>query len=119
MCIKTKAKKSVTITITIAIILFSCNESALNYVYSNFTGSGIFAPFANLTVTSIAVTSPNGGETWAGGTTQTIRWTYSGTPGSRVRIELMKNGVVNRTINSSTPVGSDGIGSYRWLRHTK
>ncbi len=25
MCIKTKAKKSVTITITIAIILFSCN----------------------------------------------------------------------------------------------
>jgi hypothetical protein len=28
VCIKTKAKKSVTITITIAIILFSCNEWA-------------------------------------------------------------------------------------------
>ncbi len=71
---------------------------------NNFTISG-----------GIAVTSPNGGETWARGSTQTIRWTYTGTSGSRVKIELMKSGVVNRTINSSTPVGIAGSGSYSWL----
>ncbi len=67
------------------------------------------------TPTSIVVTSPNGGETWARGTTQTIRWTYSGTPGSRVKIELMKGSMVNRVINSSASVGSSGSGSYKWL----
>ena len=63
---------------------------------------------------SITVTTPDGGETWPPGTTQTIRWTYSGSVGSYVRIELFKNGVLNRTISKSTSIGSGGNGSYNW-----
>ncbi len=63
------------------------------------------------TPTGITVTSPNGGETWQAGTTQTIRWTYTGNPGSSVKIELYKGGVLNRVIVLSTPIES---GSYPW-----
>src|SRR5450759_1865792 len=75
---------------------------------NNFT---ISAP----AISSITVTSPNGGETWARGVTQTIKWTYVGNPGSSVKIELMKGGVLNSTINSSTSIGINGSGSYNWL----
>src|SRR5450759_3603111 len=68
-----------------------------------------------ITVPGVTVVSPNGGETWARGVTQTIKWTYIGTPGSFVNITLLKGGVFNRTINSSIPVGSSGSGSYNWL----
>lgn len=63
----------------------------------------------------ITVNSPNGGETWQVGTTQTIRWAYTGNPGSYVKIELLKGGVLNRTITASTSIGSGGSGSYNWL----
>jgi len=74
---------------------------------------------ANFTITgppppSITVTSPNGGENWAAGTTQTIQWTYSGNPGSYVKIELLKGGVLNRTIVSSVSKGTAGSGFYSW-----
>ncbi|NJD53817.1 MAG: hypothetical protein FIB07_13230 [Candidatus Methanoperedens sp.] len=64
---------------------------------------------------SITVVSPNGSENWTIGTTQMIRWTYSGTPGSFVNITLLKGGIFDRTINSSTSIGSSGSGSYTWL----
>jgi len=64
--------------------------------------------------TGITVISPNGWETWKVGTTQTIRWTYTGSPGSYVKIELLKSGVLNRTIRSSNSIGSGGSGSYNW-----
>ena len=60
------------------------------------------------------MTTPNGGENWAAGTTQTISWAYAGSPGSYVEIELFKGGVLNRTIVSSRSVGSGGSGSYAW-----
>jgi hypothetical protein len=60
----------------------------------------------------LAVTSPNGGQIWRVGSYQTITWTYTGSPGAYVKIELLKGGVVNRVITSSRPIGS---GSYRWL----
>jgi parallel beta-helix repeat protein len=63
----------------------------------------------------ITITSPNGGENWMRGTTQNIQWTYIGTPGSYVIIELLKDGVLNQIINSSTSIGSGGSGSYTWL----
>ena len=68
----------------------------------------------NVAPPSITVSVPNGGETWAAGTTQTIRWTYTGSPGNYVRIELYKNEVLNRTISSYARIGSGGNGSYNW-----
>ena len=62
----------------------------------------------------IAVLSPDGGETWAAGSTQTIRWTYTGNPGTKVRIELLKGGVLNKTIASSVSLGKGGMGSKTW-----
>ena len=61
--------------------------------------------------TRITVTSPNGGEIWQAGTTRTISWTYTGSPGSAVKIELYKGGVFHSPITSSTSIGS---GSYNW-----
>ncbi|MFA5383231.1 MAG: GPI anchored serine-threonine rich family protein [Eubacteriales bacterium] len=62
----------------------------------------------------IAVTVPNGGEAWEAGSTQTIEWKYSGNPGSHVKIELLKNNIVNRVITSAAPIGSNGNGTYKW-----
>ena len=64
--------------------------------------------------TSVTLVSPNGGESWRRGTTQTIRWTYTGNPGSRVKIELLKGGAISRVINLRAPIGFAGRGSYRW-----
>jgi hypothetical protein len=62
----------------------------------------------------ITITTPNGGESWLRGSTYTIQWTYAGNPGTKVKIELLKGGAVNRTITSSTSIGSSGSGSYSW-----
>jgi len=59
---------------------------------------------------SLTVTSPNGGQQWIRGTTHTSSWTKTGSSGSYVKIELLKGGVVNRVITSSTP----NDGSYSW-----
>jgi hypothetical protein len=62
-----------------------------------------------ITVT-IRVISPNGGEHWAVGSTQTINWTSAGVTGN-VRIELSRNGGTSwTTIIAST--GNDG--SQAW-----
>ena len=63
---------------------------------------------------SIAVTTPNGGESWNAGTTNTIRWDYTGTPGYAVKIELYKAGQFSRTISSYASIGSNGAGAYNW-----
>ena len=63
---------------------------------------------------TISITSPNGGETLTAGSMQTIRWSYTGNPGSYVRIELLKGGVVANTISYFTSMGSAGSGSYNW-----
>jgi hypothetical protein len=70
--------------------------------------------FAITTAPSITVTSPNGGETWKRGTTHTITWNYTASPGSQVKIVLLKAGTAVETINASTPIGSNGKGSYTW-----
>lgn len=63
----------------------------------------------------LGVTSPNGGEKFVRGTTKTIKWNYSGNPGSFVKIDLLKGGVLNRVITYSTSIGSSGSGSYNWV----
>jgi hypothetical protein len=62
----------------------------------------------------IKLTSPNGGESWLTGTTHNIEWTYSGNPGSYLKIELFKGGVLDRVISSSRSTGSSGTGSCGW-----
>jgi hypothetical protein len=64
--------------------------------------------------TSITVTSPNGGETWTRGTSKTITWSYTGSPGSTVEIDLLKGGVKVGTIADAVPTGTSGKGSYTW-----
>ena len=66
------------------------------------------------TPASITVTSPNGGESWKRGTSHAITWSYMGSPGSTVKIVLLKGGVEVGTIASSVPIGSGGKGSYTW-----
>jgi hypothetical protein len=63
---------------------------------------------------SITVVSPNGGEAWAQNTTHPITWSYTGSPGPAVKIDLMKNGIFYQAISPSTPIGSAGSGSYPW-----
>ncbi len=60
-------------------------------------------------VTTITVTSPNGGESWQVGTTHNITWT-STAAGSTVRIELYSGTSRYARITSSTP----NDGSYSW-----
>ena len=71
-------------------------------------------PGTTPTGSSITVTSPNGGESWQRGTTHTITWSYTGSPGSSVKIMLVKGSTEVGTITSSTSIGSSGTGSYTW-----
>jgi len=59
---------------------------------------------------TITVTSPNGGESWAHGTTHPVTWTYTGSPGANVKIELLKAGASVGTAVASTP----NDGSFSW-----
>jgi hypothetical protein len=62
----------------------------------------------------ITVTSPNGGESWVTGTKHRIQWSYTGDPGTAVKIQLLKAGKAVRTIATSASVGADGKGSFAW-----
>ena len=62
---------------------------------------------------AIAMVAPNGGETWIGGETRTIEWTYTGNPGANVHIELLNNGTP-ATLAPSVSTGSGGSGSWNW-----
>jgi M6 family metalloprotease-like protein len=82
--------------------------------YRDFSSGSSGLNFTGSTPTGITVTTPNGGDNWQAGTTQTIEWSYIGSPGTYVRIELYKRGSLNRRIVSSTPIGGGGVGSYMW-----
>jgi hypothetical protein len=62
----------------------------------------------------ITVVTPNGGESWQAGTAHTIQWTTTGDPGTTVKIELMKAGVLQSTVTAGTPAGTGGSGSFPW-----
>jgi len=65
---------------------------------------------------SITIEVPNGGERWKAGTTQTIRWSYTGNPGSYVKIELLKAGQLSSTLSSRAKIGNR---SYNWRINRK
>ena len=60
---------------------------------------------------SILVASPNGGENWKKGSTKIIKWSYTGNIGTKVKIELLKGGKLNKVITSNAP----NSGSYKWI----
>ena len=91
--------------------------STSNSAYTD-SGNGNFAITTGTTTPttpSITVTSPNGGEVWYKYTTHAITWSYTGNPGSTVKIVLLKGGTEAGTIAGSVPAGSNGKGSYSWF----
>ncbi len=102
----------------------SCNSMVGSYTIwaidittgkkSNNVTQTISAAPSCIVSSSITVIFPNGGENWQAGSTQTIQWSYTGNPGSDMKIELLKGGVTVNTIIASTPLGSSGSGSYSW-----
>ncbi|MDL5502251.1 MAG: hypothetical protein QSU88_03445, partial [Candidatus Methanoperedens sp.] len=62
-------------------------------------------------VPSFTAVSPDGGENWTRGTTQTIRWNSTENPKGYVKIELLKPGKPNQLIISATL----NDGSHPWL----
>ena len=85
------------------------NQYTTGPITANCTVNATFAA-----IPPITVSAPNGGENWTAGSIYTIRWTYTGNPGSYVKIELWKGGVLNRTISSFAFIGSGGNGSFNW-----
>jgi len=77
-------------------------------------GSYSIAYFTNKVVPGITVVAPNGAESWSAGTAQTIRWSYTGSPGSTVALDLYNNDVLAGSISASTPIGTGGSGSFTW-----
>jgi hypothetical protein len=86
--------------------------SATNAAYTD-TSDSIFT-IVGPPPPTISVTFPNGGESFTAGSMQIIQWTYAGNPGSGVKIELLKGGVINRTITWFTSIGTGGSGSFNW-----
>ena len=84
--------------------------------YLNFSGESTGLNFTGTPVipSGFTVVSPNGGENWKTGSSHAITWAYTGNPGPKVKIELLKNGILNRTITSKASLGSGGSGSYTW-----
>lgn len=89
-------------------IAFSQLSNIINFGVGSYAYSSI-AP----TLSSVTVTSPNGGESWDAGslTNRAISWNFLGDSNALVKIELMKGGLLNSTINSSVSVGNK---SYNW-----
>jgi len=70
------------------------------------------APFSIGGGSPITIMSPNGGEQWKQGSTQTLTWQYTGEPGPLVKIEALRGTKVLATVAPSYPIGSGGAGSY-------
>ena len=62
-------------------------------------------------ISAITVSTPNGGEEYKIGSALPMSWTYTGTPGSLVNIDVIKGGAILKTL-AGIPIGSGGSGSY-------
>ena len=84
------------------------NQSVSDTSDADFTISGTLPP-------SITVTSPNGMESWAAGSTHPVTWTYSNLSAGEtyVRIYLVKGGGTPVQIGYA-PRGAPGAGTYNW-----
>ena len=78
--------------------------------------AGIYGFSPYFTVTSqysggFSVAAPDSGATWAAGSSYSIQWTTTGSPGSYVKITLFRNADSVSLINSSA---SAAAGTYQW-----
>ncbi len=89
----------------IKIMSQALNSGATNTV---FDFSDNFFTIGSNTNCYVTVTSPNGGEIWAVGSTHNITWQSNSN--YNVRIELWKNGTFYSTISSSSP----NTGTLTW-----
>jgi len=78
------------------------------------TAQTVVASF-NLISAGLTVVSPNGGELVRRGSTYVIGWSYIGNPGATVKIELLKGGVVKKSLTTTAAVGSNGTGTFNWI----
>ena len=108
--IPVKARTDVTGGVTSTFTALMKGIAIVNASNASVVSNNI-ALIVNAIVPGIKVTSPNGGENWIRGTTQTIKWNSTGSPGAYVKIELLKPGKLNQLIISSTP--NDGL--HPWL----
>jgi len=67
------------------------------------------AVFSIVPAPVVTVTAPNGGESWARGSTQYITWTYTAMTGT-VTIDLYKNGVYRRSLGAANVED----GTFEW-----
>ena len=104
--------------------IISVNAATAGTITATATRTGYTNGVTTVTATaspgaaSITVKSPNGGETWKQNTTHPITWSYTGNPGSTVKIELLKNGIFYQLLTPGTSIGSSGSGSYPWTIRT-
>jgi hypothetical protein len=60
---------------------------------------------------SLALTSPNGGESWKRGSIQAITWGFEGNPGTTLKILLLDGPVTKRTLSSGASLLT---GYFKW-----
>ena len=65
---------------------------------------------ATAVIPTLAVTSPNGGETWAVGSTHAVTWTQTNLTGS-VTVDLYKGGVYQKTLGTAEGTA----GTFSWM----
>jgi hypothetical protein len=80
---------------------------AISGTYQNLIETG---PAASIG-TSISVTSPSTGASWARGSSHAITWSSTGSPGANVKIQLLKSGVLVKTLTTSVLTSS---GTFTW-----
>jgi hypothetical protein len=80
---------------------------AISGTYQNLIETG---PASSVS-SSITVTAPTTGVSWARGSSHAIKWSSTGSPGADVKIQLLKSGVVVKTITTSVLTSA---GTFTW-----
>ena len=75
-----------------------------------YFGTTTITVYASPPTLSITVTNPPSGALWQTSTTHAIGWTFTGNPGSYVKVDLWKAGAPYTTMVNSTSISS----SYSW-----
>jgi len=60
---------------------------------------------------TLTLAAPDGGESWKRGSAQTIRWGFTGNPGTKLKILLLDGAVTKLTLSAGTALAT---GSFRW-----